>query len=228
MNDFTFTDQLGGQALYRLAQMVRRTGRFQVDGRHYLEAARAAERPTILAAWHGQTMMLVGFFTQQMPYDLSRIVLPLPDDWRGGALAVFAQKLGMTPYRMNLAGDGTLATARQLTSLVRQVRQGYTCYITPDGPDGPAYQVKPGISYIAQKSGAAILPMGAYMRHGYRLNRWDQYVTPYPFGRISVAIGEPLFVAEGGTAEAADMITNALHRISAQAAANYYERGTAN
>ena len=32
-------------------------------------------------------------------------------------------------------------------------------FITPDGPRGPAYELGPGIIFLAQKSGAAVLPM---------------------------------------------------------------------
>ena len=35
-------------------------------------------------------------------------------DWRGDTLQVFAEKLGVTPGPMNLHGDASMATARQL------------------------------------------------------------------------------------------------------------------
>jgi lysophospholipid acyltransferase (LPLAT)-like uncharacterized protein len=169
------------------------------------------------------TMMLVGYFAGH--FDLSRLVLILPDDWRGAALNVFARKLGTTPFPMNLKGDASMATARQLARLVRQVRQGQHCYITPDGPDGPAYVIKPGVAYIAQKAGALILPVGAYTRYGYRLPRWDRYVVPYPFSRIAIVVGAPLLVSTDDVPTAVTAhLTDQLHRVTMQAAANYYER----
>ncbi|MCI0576836.1 MAG: hypothetical protein L0332_29045 [Chloroflexi bacterium] len=212
-----------GQGLYVGSRLVRHTGRYRVSGLEYLWEQKASGRPVILAAWHGMTMMLAGFFLRH--YDMQSLVLILPDDWRGEALSVWAGKIGARPMPMNLKGDATMASARQLARLVRLVREGCDCYITPDGPDGPAYVIKPGIIYIAQKAAATILPLGAYARHGYRLNRWDRYTVPYPYSRISITIGPPLATPAGTDVPAAtEALTNALHRATAQAAANYYEQ----
>jgi lysophospholipid acyltransferase (LPLAT)-like uncharacterized protein len=219
----SWQDKLNGNALFWLARFTSKRSRFQVIGLEHLRAAQALERPIIFAAWHGMTMMLVGFFANQ--YDLSRLVLLLPDDWRGEALVVFANKLGVTPFPMNLKGDASMATARQLAKLVRQIKAGRDAYITPDGPDGPSYVVKPGLTYIAQKANAIILPVGAYARHGYRVPRWDRYVMPYPFSKIAVHIGTPIQVEKGEDLTAVNTIlTHQLHHVTLQAAANYYEQ----
>lgn len=213
-------ERLSGNALYWLAQLTYRTGRYQVQGLEHLVESQAAG-PVILVAWHGMTMMLAGFFLGQ--YDVSRLVLIVPDDWRGATLSVWARKLGAQPFPMNLKGDSSMASARRLAQLVRQVRNGRDCYITPDGPDGPAYVIKPGVAYVAQKSGATLLPLGAYSRTGYRLNRWDRYVVPYPYSRITLVMGPPLRVESGEYTAVLQPLTDALHRATMQAAAQYYE-----
>ena len=219
----SWQDRLSGTALYGIGRLTSRRSRFQVEGLAHLQAAQARNRPIIFAAWHGMTMMLVGFFANQ--HDLSRLVLILPDDWRGGALTVFANKLGVTPFPMNLHEDASMATARQLAKLVRQVKAGRDAYITPDGPEGPSYVIKPGLAYIAKKADATILPVGAYARHGYRVPRWDRYVIPYPFSKISVHIGEPIQVGkEADLTAVSHHLSQTLHQVTLQAAANYYEK----
>jgi lysophospholipid acyltransferase (LPLAT)-like uncharacterized protein len=219
----SWQDRLNGSGLFWLACLISKRSRFQVVGLEHLQAAKDLKRPVIFAAWHGMTMMLVGFFTNQ--HDLSRLVLILPDDWRGKALVVFATKLGVTPFPMNLKGDASMATARRLAKLVRQVKAGRDAYITPDGPDGPSYVIKPGLTYIAQKANATILPVGAYARHGYRVPRWDRYVMPYPFSKISVQVGSPIQVKKGEDLTAVNTaLTQQLHHVTVQAAANYYEK----
>ncbi len=225
MSDTTssWQDKFSGTALYAWARLTSRRSRFQVTGLEHLQAAQERQRPFIFAAWHGMTMMLVGFFANQ--YDLSRLVLILPDDWRGGTLTVFANKLGVTPFPMNLHGDASMASARQLAKLVRQVKAGRDAYITPDGPEGPSYEIKPGITFIAKKADATILPLGAYARHGYRVPRWDRYVLPYPFSKIAIQIGEPLVVDKDADLTAVSHhLTQQLHHVTLQAAANYYEK----
>ncbi len=218
-----FRHKLNGTFLYALGQMVKRYGRFQVNGSERLQQAEASGKPLILSAWHGMTMMLVGLLTNRL--DTDNIVLLMPNDWRGESLKIFATKMGATPFPMDLEDTASVGVARQLISLVQTVKQGKNCYITPDGPHGPAYVAKPGVAFIAQKARALILPLGAYTRHGYRLPRWDTYVTPYPFSRISVQVGEPIEVPPKVDLTAVtDKLTNILHRVTAQARANYYER----
>lgn len=217
-------NRLNGNVLYLVSRIVRKTCRFQISGENHLEMAQSSDTPLVLTTWHGMTMMLIGFLS--MYPELNSLVVPMPDDWRGETLSVFTTKLGAKPYPMNLNEDSTMATARKLARLITAVKKGHPCYITPDGPAGPAYVIKPGVAYIAKKAGARIIPLGAYARHGYRLNRWDRYVIPYPFSRISIHIGEPRPVSK----EDADLtavtgsLTNTLHRVAAQAAANYYEQ----
>lgn len=214
--------KLNGTVLYFLAQLVRQHGRFQISGVENLQQAQDSGKPLILAAWHGMTMMLVGLLADQ--FDTSNIALLMPDDWRGESLQVFAEKMGARPFPMNLEGTATMATARRLTELVREVKAGNHCYITPDGPDGPAYVIKPGVAFIAQKAKGLILPFGAYARNGYRLNRWDRYTIPYPFSRVSIHIGKSMDVPRKVELTAVtDRLTDILHRVTAQAAANYYE-----
>ncbi len=216
-------DKLNGNALYLISQITQKWGRHQVNGLEHLKALVDSGRPIVFTTWHGMTMMLSGFFVHH--HDISRIVLLMPDDWRGGALEIFAAKLGAEPFPMNLKGDNSMGMARQLVKLVRKVKRGRDCYITPDGPDGPGYFIKPGVTYIAQKAQAPILPIGAYARHGYRLNRWDRYVIPYPFSRISIEVGEPIEVGmDADLTAVTHHLTNILHRVHAQAAANYYEK----
>ncbi len=219
----SWQDRISGTVLYAWGRMTSRFSRFQVSGIDHLQAAQARQRPLIFTAWHGMTMMLVGFFANQ--YDLSRLVLILPDDWRGGALTVFANRLGVTPFPMNLHDEASMSTARQLAKLVRQVKAGRDAYITPDGPEGPSYEIKPGITYIAQKANATILPVGAYARHGYRVPRWDRYVMPYPFSKIAIQVGEPIVVDKDAELTAVSThLTQQLHYVTLQAAANYYEK----
>jgi lysophospholipid acyltransferase (LPLAT)-like uncharacterized protein len=210
-----------GNGLHLLANITRRAGRYQVEGVEHLLAARAAG-PVVLTAWHGMTMMLAGFFLNHYD-DAQKLLIILPDDWHGEVLQVWINKMGARPFPMPLTGDGGMAAARQLARLVKLMREGNDAYITPDGPEGPAYQVKPGVVYLAQKTGATILPLGAYTRTAYRVNRWDQYAAPYPFSRLSLVIGESVD-SVGETAVVSQRIQTALHQVAAQAAANYYEK----
>lgn len=220
----SFSDRWNGGLLYAWARMVQKTCRFQISGKEHFQAYHDAGKPFIASHWHGLTMMTVNFFIQNLdPKDFGVL---MPDDWRGGALKVFAEKMGAKPFPMNLEGDNTMGAGRQVINLVRWARAGKSLFFTPDGPHGPGYVTKPGVAFIAKKSGAAILPIGAYTRHGIIANRWDMYVGPYPFSRISIHVGKPIIVPPDAEDLAGyrETLTNEMHRAQAQAAANYYER----
>lgn len=218
-------DQISGYFLYLLSQVVRRTCRFSSSGYQYVDKLLENNEPVIISAWHGMTMMLLGYFSNMI--NLNSIALIMPDDWRGRTLFVFTQRVGTISFPMNLDGEQSMATGRQLIKFVKKMQSGTHAFITPDGPEGPSYKIKPGIFYIAQKTGAPILPIGAYNRHGYRLKRWDRYSIPFPFSRVSIEIGQPYNVRPENKdlSEASEHLTNLLHRVTAQAAANYYEIG---
>lgn len=219
----SFRNRLFGNGLYLLSQITKKSAAYQVEGKEHFLASTGAPQPVIWVAWHGMTMMLAGFVLRH--YRPDSLVIMMPDDWRGETLAHWAAKIGAIPWRMNLKGDASMGAARKVVKMVRLLQEGCDAYITPDGPDGPGYVVKPGVAYLAQKASATILPVGAYTRSGHRLNRWDRYVVPRPFSRISVVVGEPYQVAPGQELSAVtERLTDLLHRVSARAAANYYER----
>ncbi len=210
-----------GNGLYLISQISRKTGRYHVEGLPNFEQARNSQRPVIWVAWHGMTMMLAGWVLRH--YDAGSLLIMMPDDWRGEVLGQFATRIGATPAKMNLKGDTSMATARKLAQMVRKLKEGWHAYITPDGPDGPPYIIKPGVAYLAQKSDAILLPVGAFTRSGVRINRWDQYMVPWPFSRISVVISEPLEAPQRGELTAiTEPLTDALHRTTARAISNYF------
>ncbi|MFN2144345.1 MAG: lysophospholipid acyltransferase family protein [Anaerolineales bacterium] len=220
---YTLKDHLSGRGLYRLSQMVLKTCNFQIQHLDRLVESVSSDRPVIYTGWHGITMMAVPLI-QQYHGDLRNFVVLMPDDWRGTSLKIWAEKMGATPHPMNLTGDSTLGMAKQVLRLTKRVVAGKCLYINPDGPDGPAHVIKPGITYIARKANAVILPIGAYARHAYIVPRWDRYAIPYPFARISYHIGEPIKELPEDEDAAAKLVTDRINAVTLQAAADYYEK----
>src|SRR5437762_720189 len=66
---------------------------------------------------------------------------------------------------------------------------------TPDGPRGPVYQVSQGVIFLAQKSGAPIVPIHMEYSSCWRLKSWDRFVVPKPFATLRVIFGEPIRIA---------------------------------
>jgi lysophospholipid acyltransferase (LPLAT)-like uncharacterized protein len=215
-------NQVSGIGLHWLSVIVGKTCKAHIVNLKYLKAALNSEKPVIFTGWHGITMLAVPLIQKYFP-KMDNLLVLMPDDWRGDALKIWAEKMGAIPHPMNLTGDQTMGMARMVVRLTRRVMEGKSLYINPDGPDGPAQVIKPGIIYIAKKTNAVIVPIGAYCRAAYVVPRWDRYAVPFPFSRITYHIGEPIFDLPDDSDEATKGLTAILNGVSLQAAADYYE-----
>jgi len=215
-------NSISGKILYLFSDLVLRTCRFTFHGLDQLMAYEESGKPLIVTSWHGMTMMVAGFLNKVL--DISKFAVIIPDDYRGDVLAIFANHLGVEPIKVNLSGDSTFGLGRKLVSLVKKMTAGKSFLIHPDGPEGPAYKVKPGMSFIAQKTGAAILPLGCYCRTAYHINRWDRYTLPLPFSKVHIQLGSLMIIPE----DQKDLdptnreIEDVLNRLTFQASAKYY------
>ncbi len=215
-------NRISGKILYLFSDLVFRTCRFTFHGLDQLKVYEESEKPLIVTSWHGMTMMVAGFIRKTM--DVSKFVVIVPNDYRGDVLAFFTDYLGGEPIKVNLTGDTTLSSGRKLVKLVKKMAGGKNFLIHPDGPEGPAYKVKPGLSFIAQKTGAAILPLGCYCRNAYHINRWDRYTMPLPFSKIHVKLGSLMTIPD----DLKDLepinreIEGTLNRLTFRAYAKYY------
>jgi lysophospholipid acyltransferase (LPLAT)-like uncharacterized protein len=63
---------------------------------------------------------------------------------------------------------------------------------TVDGPKGPRREAKPGIAILAARTQTPIVPMTLVATRTWRLNSWDRFTVPLPFGRIVSACGPPI------------------------------------
>lgn len=214
--------RISGRLLYLFSVIVLKTCRFTFHGLEKLDQWKDSNAPLIVTSWHGMTMMVAGFIRKTM--DITAFSAIMPDDHRGDVLAYFADDLGAEPIKVNLSGDTTLGLGRKLVSLVRKMKGGRNFIIHPDGPEGPAYKVKPGLSFIAQKTGAAILPLGCYCRNAYHVNRWDRYTLPLPFSKVHIQLGSLVTIPESqkDLEQINEELEILLDQLTFQAAAKFY------
>ncbi|MCJ7717377.1 MAG: hypothetical protein MUO54_12780 [Anaerolineales bacterium] len=218
------TNSLIGNFLYVFLSVITKTCKFEISGLDRLQIVLESGNPIIGTSWHGMTMMVVGSMCNYV--DIKSFVTIVPDDYRGDILEIFANKIGIYPTKVNLAGDTSLSLSRKMIGIIREITSGRNFLIHPDGPAGPAYVVKPGLTAIAQKTGATIVPFGCYCRNAYIRHRWDRYTFPYPYSKVHVHIGEPFTIPKSlsDLTETNHQLEDILNRVSAQAAANYYEQ----
>jgi lysophospholipid acyltransferase (LPLAT)-like uncharacterized protein len=146
------------------------TLRMRVSGGQHLTAAGGGS-PVILAVWHGQTHLLLPIVLR-LP-TVKRLLTILPDDERGETLGFAANWVRFEGFPVSMH-DNSMGGARRLLALLRRLESGDLLMINPDGPYGPARVAKSGLAFLAQRSGAVVLPIGSTTRTCYRLRRWDR------------------------------------------------------
>jgi lysophospholipid acyltransferase (LPLAT)-like uncharacterized protein len=178
-------DRIKGQILAFYARIIHRTAPLTIEGWEHVSKAMAAERPILFVGWHGQTHLSYPALGTHL--DISNFAFIIVGDHRKHVLGSFAAAIGAKAYAISTE-DGSLAGARNLIELIKEIRKGQYSMIAPDGPDGPPRIPKPGTAFIAIRAQAQIIPFAAYCPHAYRLRRWDRYSLPLPFAHIYISV----------------------------------------
>ncbi|MFQ5784753.1 MAG: lysophospholipid acyltransferase family protein [Alphaproteobacteria bacterium] len=197
-------------ALY--IRVVHATGDWRVSGGETPESYWRADRPFILAFWHGRLMM--------MPYcwprgrAMNMLISRHPD---GRIVARVIARFGLASVEGSSGGDGSAALRAALRALAR----GECVGITPDGPRGPRMRASAGVVELARLSGAPVLPAAFAASRRRLLESWDRFVVPLPFSRGVFVWGAPVEVARDADAAAREAarraVEDGLNAVTAEA-----------
>ncbi len=172
---------------------------------------RAEGRNFIYAFWHGRQFLLFHYHRN------TGIVIPASESRDGEIQARILKRFGFDVVR----GSSKRKGDRALLGLVDGLRKGKQVAIPVDGPRGPIYEVKPGVTYLAGKLDKVIVPVSTGAKRFWILGKiWDKYMLPVPFTRGVVVYGEPV-VVQGISEEVLDAkrreLAGALNRVMEQA-----------
>jgi len=104
-----------------------------------------------------------------------------------------ARAWGAEVIRGSANESGSLALRDQHAMM----KKGYSIVTTPDGPQGPKHELKTGVMLMARIGGVPIVPVACAAERAWYLDRWDSFMVPKPFSRVSVAIGKPYQIPAG-------------------------------
>jgi lysophospholipid acyltransferase (LPLAT)-like uncharacterized protein len=151
---------------------------------HEQEARLDRGERCIFAFWHSRLLALT--FTHRR-----RSVAVLVSRHRDGEL--IARILARLGYR-GARGSSTRGGEEGIRDMLRHAEEGRLLAITPDGPRGPAEHVKPGLVYLASRTGYPVLPLAAAASSTWTLSSWDRFRVPKPFARLVVVYGPTIVV----------------------------------
>ena len=148
--------------------------------------------------WHQHLLICARFLVSKKvtpPMKPGFMISPSVD---GEAPTMLALAYGAHVVR----GSGTYSGLRAVRGVKQAIeRDGISAAVTPDGPKGPRFKFKPGAIYAARVSGKPVIPVAFAAKPAWVLKTWDKFVIPVPFGRISIAMGEPFYPPRDMTEE---------------------------
>jgi lysophospholipid acyltransferase (LPLAT)-like uncharacterized protein len=181
-------------ALY--IKLINATSRWRIENDAVFEPFLKSGSPVIAAFWHGRLAAMPRVFRV---FDSGHVLISAHKD--GELIARLVEALGYSTVRGSTARQKPGQThavdkggAAALRNLTRILRGGGRVAITPDGPRGPRMRVSAGTILLGALSGVPIVPISNSASFAIRFKSWDQFLLPLPFGRVHVAIGEPITV----------------------------------
>ncbi len=152
----------------------------------------------IIALWHNRVFVpcyVYRYVLKGKKVPMSMLTSASKD---GAMLATVAGDYGMRAVR----GSSRRRGVAGFLDMLRELKDGCSMCITPDGPKGPIYRCHPGVLKLASVSGLPIIPLCISYSSYWRIKKaWDGFVIPKPFSKVVIRIGKPLTVPSDLTAE---------------------------
>jgi lysophospholipid acyltransferase (LPLAT)-like uncharacterized protein len=167
---------------FHLLKLLGRTLRYEIDDRAGIVGQPVGEN-YIGALWHNRLLIFPLVLRQFFP---NRRGAALISASRDGEL--LSEAIHRFHYEV-IRGSSSKLGASALLQLSDALANGGDVVITPDGPRGPVYELGPGIVFLAQKTGAAVLPINMEYSSCWRVKSWDRFVIPRPFSKVRVIVG---------------------------------------
>ena len=155
------------------------TSRVKIVGEENLK--KIIDEKIIFVLWHGNYTLVLTYF------HIPKAIFLVEASLRGNCISELAKRSGFQVIRAN-------SSYQAIREMLKMIKDGYKAFITVDGPQGPAYEAKPGTIYLAKKSKAKIIPLSIVAKKGIFLKRWDNHFLPLPFNRVVIFVGKPIEV----------------------------------
>jgi lysophospholipid acyltransferase (LPLAT)-like uncharacterized protein len=165
-------------------------------------------RPTVFILWHNRLFLSADIIRRYRGGKTLYSLISASGD--GSWLAALFWALGLPTVRGSSSRLGREATAE----LIDVLSQGFDAGVTPDGPRGPAYILKPGALIVARRTKARVCLVGIDFEHSWRVASWDGFYLPRPFSTVHMRFEELTQAELGGDDSAAPAIERRLREMN--------------
>lgn len=146
-------------------------------------------RQYVYGFWHGKQFAPIMFLPKWGPAKHVGLVSASRD---GDMLTAWLHKLGYHVVR----GSSSRKAISSMVKLIAAAKEGYSMGIAADGPRGPEFVAKAGMSFLANKANLQLVPIGVAYSKPWKFKSWDKYELPLPFTRAVLYFDEPITVSD--------------------------------
>lgn len=194
--------------MWAYLKIVAATSRITVHGEQHPDGLYAVHSGFIYAFWHNRQIILPMIRKGEPIHCL------ISSSRDGEYIARVAGLFGKTSIR----GSTTRGGFEAMKQMLRVLGSHGILAMTPDGPLGPAQQVKPGVIQLSRSADSPVIPIAYAASRKKIFASWDGFNLPYPFSRIAIVFGEPFSVAPSESVDAACLrLKLALDEVTAEA-----------
>jgi hypothetical protein len=160
------------------------TIRWRHEGRERAEAIWNAGGPVLVCFWHSRIPLSPACWPLGWAQEPRAVISLSPD---GEFIAKAMERIGFPAIRGSSRKETDPTKDKRgagaTRDILRWLKAGNGVAITPDGPRGPAEDMKEGPPMLARLSKASVLLVGLASKPSLRLGSWDQAMIPLPFTR---------------------------------------------
>lgn len=174
-----------GHLLWFFITLICRTLRRRIDKKtEFLKKNQA-----IVALWHNRIFVPCFVYRYDIRGEVPMSMLTSASK-DGTMLTTVARNYGMRTVR----GSSRRRGVAGFMDMRRELEQGCSMCITPDGPKGPRYKCHPGVIKLASMSGVPVVPLRVHYSRAWRVRSWDGFFVPLPFSRVELTMLDPVYV----------------------------------
>ncbi|MFA5513119.1 MAG: DUF374 domain-containing protein [Candidatus Kapaibacterium sp.] len=171
-------NSLGVKVLISILDAISNTWRIEVNSEN------PVSEKGILVFWHGYMLPVWKYFGARNPY----AVVSLSSD--GEILSSVLHKWGFGLIRGSSSNKGK----EVLNEIILKADENLIL-MTPDGPGGPAMEMKAGAVIAAARANVPLFLCGVMIKGKYIFSKsWDLFQLPLPFTKIELILKGPFYV----------------------------------
>ncbi len=185
MKDRERSGSTGLKVLLKTVELYMASCRLVLEGHPESIDMIRQNQQAIGALWHSALLYTLYHFRKNRAAIM--VSASADGEWVARALKIWGQH----PVRGSRLKGG-VAAIRDMTRLLKTTN--LSAGIVADGATGPAYIAQKGPVILARDTGFPIIPTGFAARPALYFRSWDRMVMPFPFSKIAMIYGPPIYV----------------------------------